>query len=47
MSTQGLQYLYCTPDMHREVFQILEGLIPDQIDPHNGRPGLDLWKILV
>ena len=44
---QGLQYLYCTPDRHREVFQILEGLIPDQIDPHNGRPGLDLWKILV
>ena len=44
---QGLQYLYGIPDTRREVFQILEGMIPEQIDAHNGRPGLDLWKILV
>lgn len=44
---QGLQYIYGMPDTRREVFQILEEMIPQQTDPHNGRPGLDLWKILV
>jgi hypothetical protein len=43
----GLQYIYSMPDTRREVFQILEGMVPQQIDPHNGRPGLDLWKVLV
>jgi IS5 family transposase len=44
---RGLQYIYVTPDVREEVFQILEDIVPEDIDPDNGRPGMDLWKILV
>ena len=43
----GLQHLYCTPEIREEVFKILEEMIPKGTDPDNGRPGMDLWKILV
>jgi len=43
----GLKYIYCTPEIRREVFKILEGMIPEGVDCHNGRPGMELWKILV
>lgn len=43
----GLQYIYCTPDIHREVFELLEGMVPAGIDAKNGRPGMLLWQILV
>lgn len=44
---RGLQYIYVTPELRDEVFQILEGIVPVDVDPGNGRPGMDLWKILV
>jgi len=44
---QGLQYIYCTPELREEVFKILEGMIPAGTDPSNGRRGMDLWKVLV
>lgn len=44
---RGLQYIYTTPEIREEVFQILETLVPQKIDPNNGRPGMELWKILV
>ncbi len=43
----GLQYIYCTPEVREEVFQILEEMIPRGIDANNGRPGMVMWKILV
>ncbi len=43
----GLQYIYCTPEVREDVFQILEEMIPQGIDAENGRPGMPMWKILV
>lgn len=44
---RGLQYIYCTPEIKKKVFAILEGITPREKDRFNGRPGMDLWKILV
>lgn len=43
----GLQHLYSTPTLREEVFRILDGLIPEEIDRNTGRPGMALWRILV
>lgn len=43
----GLQYIYCTPQIRKEVFIILKGIVPQRVNPDNGRRGMDLWKILV
>lgn len=43
----GLQHLYCTEAIRNEVFQILAGMIPATTSKDNGRPGMELWKILV
>ena len=43
----GLQYIYCTPELKKEVFSILEEIVPPGTNPNNGRPGMELWKILV
>jgi len=44
---RGLQHIYCTPHLQEKVFQLLEQIIPDNVDPKWGRPGMGLWKILV
>jgi IS5 family transposase len=43
----GLQYIYITPEIRSEVFSIVEEMINPDIDMNNGRPGMELWKILV
>jgi hypothetical protein len=43
----GLQYIYCNADIREQVFDILERVIPEGTDSKNGRPGMDLWKILI
>ena len=43
----GLQHIYCTPELREEVFKILGGIVPRDVDTQNGRPGMELWKILV
>ncbi len=43
----GLQYIYGNEEIRNEVFRILEGVIPEGRDTKNGRPGMELWKILV
>jgi hypothetical protein len=43
----GLQRIYCNREIREKVFKLLEELIPPDIDPDNGYPGMDLWKILV
>lgn len=43
----GLQYIYCNRELRQKVFDILKTITPGNIDSKNGRPGMDLWKILV
>jgi hypothetical protein len=43
----GLQHVYCDQDLREKVFAILKNVIPEDTDSNNGRPGMDLWKILV
>ena len=43
---RGLQHLYITPTLREEVFQILDELIPEEIDRNTGRLGMALWRIL-
>lgn len=43
----GLQYIYCNMEMRREVFKILDDIVPKGTNENNGRPGMELWKILV
>ena len=43
----GLQHIYTTPELRQAVFQILEQAIPENINHNNGRPGMDLWRMLV
>jgi len=43
----GLQTIYSNKQTRDEVFAILEKMIPDDVNPENGRLGMELWKILV
>lgn len=43
----GLQYVYCNKELQQKVFETLETVIPENVNPKMGRPGMDLWKILV
>lgn len=50
----GLQYIYVTPDVREEVFDVLKDLVPNSVinvdrkaDSNKGRKGMDQWKILV
>ncbi len=43
----GLQYVYTNVELRDKVFAILEQNINPAIDNNNGRPGMDLWNILV
>jgi hypothetical protein len=42
-----LQAIYKDRPTRQRVFEILEQIVPDDIDAENGRPGMDLWSILV
>lgn len=44
---RGLQYIYVTEPVRQEVFTLLEKHVVPGMSKNNGRPGLDLWKILV
>lgn len=43
----GLQYIYCTPEIRKQVFEALKTIVPAEKDMNNGRPGMELWRILV
>jgi IS5 family transposase len=43
----GLRHIYCTPELRAKVFEVLKDIIPEGVDPNNGCPGMDLWKIFV
>lgn len=44
---QGLQYIFVNREIREEIFKLLESVIPADISRTTGRPGMDLWKILV
>jgi len=43
----GLQSICCNREIREQVFEVLMDLVPDDVDPNNGRSGMGLWKILV
>ena len=43
----GLQFIYGNREVRNKVFDMLKEIVPKGIDFRNGRPGMDLWKILV
>ncbi len=43
----GLQHIHVTDPIRLEVFAILDSMIPEQVNRDTGRPGMELWKILV
>ena len=44
---RGLQYIYCNEETRKQVFAVLKGMVPRGVNVNNGRPGMELWKILV
>lgn len=44
---RGLQAIYCNRKVRKQVFDVLIEIVPSDIDPNNGRNGMDLWKIFV
>ncbi len=44
---KGLQFIYSTPSVRKEIFELLEAQIAPEVDKNNGRPGMELWKILL
>ena len=42
----GLQYIYTTASIRSQVFKVLKQIVPKK-SHETGRPGMDLWKILV
>lgn len=43
----GLQYMYVNTEIRKEVFSLLESSISPKVSKKTGRPGMELWKILV
>jgi transposase, IS5 family len=43
----GLQVIYRDVYLRKKIFQILEAIVPESLSTKTGRPGMDLWKILV
>jgi len=43
----GLQHLYADPDLRRRLFALLEAEVSPQARRDTGRPGMNLWSILV
>ena len=44
---QGIQDLYSDPNFREPVFKLLDETILPDADRHQGRPGMDLWSIVV
>ncbi len=44
---RGLQYLYTNPQLRSEVFALLDAQVNPKARKDTGRPGMELWRILV
>ncbi len=43
----GLQHLYCDKDLRSQLFALLEEHLAPDVSHDHGRPGMNLWQILV
>ena len=44
---KGLQHLYLNLPLRTHIFHLLETELAPKVNKRNGRPGMELWKILV
>lgn len=44
---KGLQWIFKTPELNEAIFELLENAVVGNKDSKTGRPGMDLWHILV
>ena len=44
---RGLQHLYCDEELRARLFDLLEEHVSPETDRQVGRPGMELWRILV
>ena len=44
---KGLQWIFKTPELNEAIFQLLENAVVGSKQSTTGRPGMDLWHILV
>lgn len=44
---RGLQYIYVTPEYREPIFALLRKKVAPKVSKEQGRPGMELWKILV
>ena len=43
----GLQHIHTSINIRQKVFAVSGKIVPEKIKKNTGRPGLDLWQILV
>lgn len=43
----GLQYIFVNSETRKQVFHLLQQILPKDVSRTTGRPGMDMWKILV
>ena len=44
---KGLQWIFKTPELNEAIFELLENTVVGSKKSTTGRPGMDLWHILV
>ena len=44
---KGLQHLYLNVPLRTQIFHLLETELAPKVNKRNGRPGMELWKVLV
>lgn len=44
---RGLQHIWCERELRDRVFSLLDEQVSSETDRTVGRPGMDLWRILV
>jgi hypothetical protein len=44
---RGLQHIYITEEVRGPIFKLLEQQVSPKTSKNNGRPGMELWSILV
>ena len=44
---RGLQHIYVTANLREAIFNLLEQEVSPNVSKNNGRPGMELWSILV
>lgn len=43
----GLQHIYANLETRRELFSVLEEKFLPEVNLHTGRPGMDMWRVVV